>query len=153
MKDTNLISMHFSPTEMVNVNRALVTLRNILTPKCRNLMPEERAQYDIDEHQKSLIQKVNDNRSKRPELSRPDVDWDKFNADFQDHNFLELVISSLHEISNMAKDTLILHDYDALQAALRDHDYTCQRHDNAGSGFKEKYEELKPFFSAGRPAE
>lgn len=143
-----MISTHFTASEMIVIDNALTTLQKVLTPKCRNLMPEERELYGVvNEHNKIFIQKINECLTSHPEQKMPQNNWGEFSANFEDRKFLELVLSRLSKISETVKDTKILHGHDLLQAAFRDYNYTQAQYENGVPGFKEKYELLKPFFT------
>lgn len=143
----NLINLHFTAAEISAITTALNTIQTTLLAKSRNLSPAERQQYgSISEQNKLLVQKVRDYRTNQPTMSTPDVDWTEFEADYQDRNFLEVVLTRLDALQEMASDTKILHDYDVYQAALLDYDFTKYKMGASAPGFDTKYQDIKQFF-------
>jgi len=150
MSLSNLMHLHFTAAEMNSIQGAIGTIQGILNSKSRNLSPEERRKFGrVREQNKLFINKVRDFRSHQPGLSSPDVDWQEFEADYQDRNFLEQVLSDLSTLSEMAGDAKILHDFDVYKAALTDYDYTKYKRGTDSLGYDNKYNELSQFFQSG----
>ena len=143
----NLINLHFTTAEISAITTALNTIQTTILAKCRNLSPAERQQFgSISEQNKLLVQKVRDYRTNQPTMSSPDIDWTEFEADFQDRNFLEVFLTRLDALQEMASDTKMMHDYDVYQASLLDYDFTKYKMGTNTPGFDTKYQDIKQFF-------
>lgn len=145
-----LNNMHFSAAEINSAKSMLASLHALFLSKSSNLTPAERQQYaSVKEQNKLFIHKVRDYRNEQPAMSSPDVDWNEFEADFQDRNFLEDILRELKVLAEIAGDAKIMHDYDVYQAALTDYDYTKYKTGTHSPGFDVKHEDLKSFFGPG----
>jgi len=143
----DLINLHFTAAEISTVENALNTLLSTLSAKGRNLTPDERQQYgSIKEQNKLLVNKVRDYQQSQQGMSSPDVDWQEFEADFQDRNFLELVLARMETIIEIVSDTKMLHDFDVYQAALTDYDYTKYKAGTQALGYDSKHADIRQFF-------
>ncbi|MGQ3015569.1 MAG: hypothetical protein ACT6QS_17775 [Flavobacteriales bacterium] len=150
MSLSNLMDLHFTAAEMNDIRTAMSTVQGILSAKSRNLSPDERRKFGrVKEQNKLFINKVRDFHAHQPALSSPDVDWQEFEADFLDRNFLEQVLSGLNTLAELAGDAKILHDFDVYKAALTDYDYTKYKKGTDSLGYDTKYHELSQFFTGG----
>ncbi|TXI81034.1 MAG: hypothetical protein E6Q39_01845 [Crocinitomicaceae bacterium] len=144
----DLIQSHFTPAEVTQVDDLIKQIRDIITPKSRNLTAEENQRYgSINEKNKLLVNKILDYRQAQPDLSSPDVDWTEFEADHFDRQFLQSRTEALNSIIEIMNETKILHDYDNYQNALTDYSYTKYKDETmGGQGYTSKHSELKQFF-------
>jgi hypothetical protein len=144
----NLNSNHYSVAEKTAVNNSLTTIEATLSPKYKNLSPEERQRYgSINEQNKLIVNKVKDYRDSQPALSSPDVDWTEFASDFDTRNFLQATVNRIQSIIDSLGNNKILHDYDNYQAALTDYDFSKYKANTKTAGFETKTNELAQFFN------
>jgi hypothetical protein len=144
----NLNNNHYTAAEKTATLTALTTLENTLSPKYRNLTPEERKRYgSINEQNKLIVNKVQDYRNNTPNLSSPDVDWVEFQADFDSRDFIQKAMLRLQNILDNLENNKILHDFDNYQAALTDYGYSQYKAGTRVAGFENKIAEIGQFFS------
>lgn len=149
MSITNLGFKHLTEAQQAEFDNATAVLIAILKDVTQPLDEKQRISFgSINEKNKLFVNKVNDYKVTRPDLSSPDVNWDEFVKDFKDRSFSDTRLNTQMDIVRMLTDFKIVHDYDNYQAALKDYSYTQYK---AGGneptpGFKEKEKELKQFF-------
>ena len=144
----NLNNNHYTAAEKTAVQTALSAIETTLTPKYRNLSPEERKKYgSVNEQNKLIVNKVRDYRDSAPTLSSPDVDWVEFQADFESREFIQKTISRLESMLTNLNNNKILHDYDNYSAALTDYGYSQYKAGTKVAGFENKISEIGQFFS------
>lgn len=144
----NLNSNHFTPAEVTIVTDSLNAIETALSPKFKNLSPEERQRYgSVNEQNKLIINKTMDYRNSQPALCSPDVDWTEFAADYATRAFLQSSISRMQDMIDKLNNNKILHDYDNYQAALTDYDYSKYKMGTATAGYENKVNELSQFFN------
>jgi len=147
MSLSNLSDLHFTAADISAIRSALSNIESVLSPKSRNLSPEQRRKLGrIREQNKLFINKVRDFREQQPALSSPDVDWNEFEADYQDRNFLEEVLNMLNTLGELAGDAKILHDHDVYQAALTDYNYTKYKKTTDKGAYDAKFQAIRHFF-------
>jgi hypothetical protein len=89
MPITNLNNDHFTQQEKDQIDKAWLSIMQVLTRKTRNLSPEERQKYgSISEENKLVVQKVLDYNTHQPHLNSPEVDYVELAADWTDRMFL-----------------------------------------------------------------
>jgi hypothetical protein len=93
-----------------------------------------------------FVNKVHDYCKSQPALCSPDVDWQEFDADYQDRRILETRMQRLQSILEVLQNAKILHDYDNYQNALTDYSYTQYKKETEQGGYLTKFNELKQFF-------
>ena len=143
----NLNGLHYLAAEKTTVTTALTTIENALSPKFKNLSPEERTKYgSVNEQNKLFINKIRDFRNSQPTMSSPDVDWVEFQNDCDSREFLQNTIMRLEAMVNNLKSNKILHDYDCYHVALTDYDYSKYKSGTKTPGFEVKVKELSQFF-------
>ena len=143
----NLSDQHFSTAEMNTVRTLLDALHNVLSPKSRNLSPAERQELgSINEQNKLVVHKVRDYRQQQPGLSSPQIDWNEFEADFTDRNFLEELVNRLRSLLDMSIDAKILHDHDVYKTALNDYRYTRYMAGTEAPGYDVKMDDIRRLF-------
>ena len=148
----DLVQQHLQPTDVAAIDQAITALEAAFADKNRNLSAEERMRYgSINETNKLLVNKVYDYRQTQSGLSSPDIDWPEFEADYQDRMILETRINRLRTILENLSNLKILHDYDNFQNALTDYAYTQYKKDTVTTGYKQKYDDLRQFFTGGNP--
>ncbi len=146
------MDLHFTPAEMNTIRTLLDSLQSNLTPKGRNLSADERRELgSINEQNKLLVLKVWDYRNQQPALSSPQVNWPEFEADLQDRNFLEEVLTRLRSLAEISSDAKILHDRDVYLASLSDYNYTKYMAGTQTPGYDVKLEDIKQFFPGTGP--
>ncbi|MFA6059509.1 MAG: hypothetical protein WC756_14980 [Taibaiella sp.] len=148
MPITNLNNDHFTEQEKVQIEKAWVSIMQVLTRKTRNLSPKERKKYgSVSEENKLIVQKVLDYNTNQPHLNSPDVDYAELAADWTDRMFLAGFVSRMLEATNIVNNIRITHDYDAYQNSKIDYRYTKYKMDTEpGAGFESKYNDLLYFF-------
>jgi hypothetical protein len=143
----NLNGLHYLAAEKTTVTTALTSIENALSPKFKNLSPEERTKYgSVNEQNKLFINKIKDFRNSQPAMSSPDVDWTEFQNDCDSREFLQNTIMRLEAMVNNLKNNKILHDYDCYHVALTDYDYSKYKSGTKTPGFEVKVKELSQFF-------
>jgi hypothetical protein len=148
MSLTNLDNVHLTPAQLTAAQTALTDLETALAVIDVNLTPEDRRKYgSINEQNKLFVNKVNDYNNSQPALSSPEVDWNEFAADYVSRTTYEALIARLDSLIKRLDNAKILHDYDNYQAGLTDYAYTSYKAGSAASGFENKYNELKQFFT------
>jgi hypothetical protein len=144
----NLNNNHFTPEEKYVILENLAAIEAVLSPKFKNLSPEERQKYgSVNEQNKLIINKVMDFRNSQPALSSPDVDWAEFAADFDTRAFLQTTINRMQDVMSGLTNNKILHDYDNYQASLTDYDYSKYKMSTKAAGYETKCNELAQFFT------
>jgi hypothetical protein len=144
----NLNNNHFTPEEKDVVLAHLAVIETVLSPKFKNLSPEERQKYgSVNEQNKLIINKVMDFKNSQPALCSPDVDWAEFAADFDTRAFLQTTIARLQDVVNSLTNNKILHDFDNYQASLTDYDYSKYKMSTKAAGYETKCNELAQFFN------
>jgi hypothetical protein len=144
----NLNSNHFSAAEKTATLAALENLENTLSPKYKNLSPDERKKYgSINEQNKLIVNKVLDYRNNAPALSSPDVDWVEFQADYDSRDFIQKTILRLQNILDSLDNNKILHDFDNYQASLTDYGFSQYKAGTKVAGFENKVSDISQFFS------
>lgn len=144
----NLNNNHYLATEKTSILAAVVSLENSLSPKFKNLNPDERKKYgSINEQNKLIVNKVMDYRTSTPALSTPDVDWAEFQADYDSRDFIQKLMNRLQNIIDSLNNNKILHDYDNYQAALTDYGFSQYKASTKVAGFENKVAEIGQFFS------
>ncbi|MGQ3013493.1 MAG: hypothetical protein ACT6QS_07290 [Flavobacteriales bacterium] len=147
MSLSNLSDLHFTAADISTIRSAVSTIESVLSSLSRNLSPEQRRKLGrVREQNKLFINKVRDYHVQQPALSSPDVDWNEFEADYQDRNFLEEVLNSLHALGELAGDAKILHDHDVYQAALTDYNYTKYKKTTDKGAYDAKFQAIRTFF-------
>lgn len=147
MPINNLTDQHFSPADMHTIRTLLDSLHNAISPKTRNLSPAERQEYgSINEQNKLVVHKVRDYRQQQPALSSPQIDWNEFEADFADRNFLEELLSRIRNLLDMTSDCKILHDHDVYKTALNDYQYTRYMAGTEAPGYDVKMDDIRRLF-------
>jgi hypothetical protein len=148
MPITNLNNDHFTEQEKVQIDKAWVSIMQVLTRKTRNLSPEERQKYgSISEENKLVVQKVLDYNTNQPHLNAPEVDYAELGADWIDRLYLSGFLSRMVEATNIVNNIRITHDYDAFQNSRIDYKYTKYKlSTEPGAGFESKYNDLLYFF-------
>ncbi len=144
----NLNNNHFTAAEKTAALAALATLESTLSPKYKNISPEERKKYSsINEQNKLIVNKVLDYRNNTPALSSPDVDWVEFQADYDSRDFIQKAMSRLQNVLDSLENNKILHDYDNYQASLIDYGYSQYKSGTKVAGFENKVSEIGQFFN------
>ena len=148
----NLNAPHISDTERQVILAVFDQLLTLLTPKFCQLSAEERQRYgSVNEQNKLLINKVFEFKRSQPNLSAPEIDWNKFEADHNDRGFLSQIIMITESILYDIQSTKMAHDNDNYNAARMDYAYSEYRAKNDILGSLQKYNELKQFFSRTTP--
>ena len=148
----NLNAPHISDTEQQAILAVFDQLLTLLTPKFCQLSAEERQRYgSVNEQNKLLINKVFEFKQSQPNLSAPEIDWHKFEADHNDRVFLSQIIMIVESILYDIQSTKMAHDNDNYNAARIDYAYSEYRAKNDILGSLQKYNELKQFFSRTTP--
>lgn len=141
------MDQHFTPAEINTIRTLVTSLHNVISPKSRNLSPAERQGFgSINEQNKLLVQKVRDYRLQQPGLSSPQIDWNEFEADFADRNFLEELLNHLRSLVDITSDCKILHDHDVYKTALNDYHYTRYMASTDAPGYDVKMEDIRRLF-------
>lgn len=141
------IQQHVSPEGKTAIDKALSDLETAIKSYVRNLTAEERQRYgSINEKNKLLVNKVWDYRQTQPELSSPDVNWEEFEADYNDRSFIETRMNRIASFIGMMENAKILHDWDNYQNSLTDYSYTQYKADTEAGGYEVKRNELRQFF-------
>lgn len=144
----NLNTKHFVATDKTEINAALTALEKALNPKFVNLSAEERKKYgSINEQNKLVVNKVKDYHQSNPNLSSPDVDWNEFQLDYEDREFIAMTLQRLLNLIDGLGNNKILADFDNFQAALTDYNYSKYKSTTKAFGYEEKCNELGQFFS------
>lgn len=144
----NLNSNHFTAAEKTATLAAIETIESTLSPKYKNLSPEERKKYgSINEQNKLIVNKVLDYYNNAPALSSPDVDWVEFQADYDSRDFIQKSILRLQNILDSLDNNKILHDFDNYQASLTDYGYSQYKAGTKVAGFENKVSQIGQFFS------
>jgi hypothetical protein len=144
----NLNNNHFTPEEKDAVLANLAVIEAVLSPKFKNLSPEERQKYgSVNEQNKLIINKIMDFRNSQPALSSPDVDWAEFAADFDTRAFLQTTMNRMQDVINSLNNNKILHDFDNYQASLTDYEYSRYKMSTKTAGYETKCNELAQFFN------
>lgn len=144
----NLNNVHYTAEEKTAATKAIDDLEAALTPKFRNLTPEERKKYgSINEQNKLIVNKALDYRNTQPGLSSPDVDWEEFKNDYQSREFIQGIMVRLQSVLDGLDNNKILHDFDNYQAALTDYGYSQYKAGTKTAGFETKVKEMSQFFN------
>lgn len=147
MAISNLGKAHLTTAQKKDIDDALVLINNVLTAIVPNLSDEERRKFgSINEQNKLLVNKLLDYRQNQPALSSPDVDWDEFEADFEDRQFADTRLATLANLHRMLNDFKIVHDYDNYQNSLQDYSYAQYKTGTNTPGFAQKQADIKQFF-------
>lgn len=144
----NLNGLHYTSAEKTSTNTLLTSLEAALSPKYKNLSPDERSRYgSVQETNKLIINKVKDYRNNQPALSSADVDWVEFLVDCDSRDFIQATIARLESVALSLKNNKILHDYDAYQSSLTDYEYSQYKNNTKAAGFEFKVNDLSQFFN------
>lgn len=140
----------FTDDEMATFRTAIATAKAIIASKFVNLEPKDRTKYgSISEQNKLIINKVWDYHVNMPHLSNTDIDWDEYKAQNNTRTNFTNVIALLGEIKELCNDPRILVDYSLFGLARQDYKWTKYKAEDdggSGSGYEEKYNDLKQFF-------
>ena len=153
----NLNAPHINDVERQAILALVQQLKALLLPKLVQFSADERQQYGaVNEQNKLLINKVAELRQSQPNLSAPQVDWPKFEADYEDRKFLSDLLMLLQSVTYDVQSTKIAHDNDNYNTARIDYAFTeyCAKCDMIGA--VQKHGELKQFFkrsSSNKPDE
>lgn len=143
----NIIESKWSEEDKAAFNDLLKQMETLIKNKMVSLTAEERAHFgSVNEQSKLLINKTRDFRINDPTLSSPDIDWEKFESDYQARRFIESATLRLDSISSQFKSTKILHDYDNRQDSLKDYSYSKYKINAGESGFTQKVAQIQQFF-------
>lgn len=144
----NLAQQHLSNDEMTIIDQSLDALEQVLEGRKRNLSPEERQRYgSVNEANKLFVNKVYDFSKTQPGMCSPDVDWEEFEADYQDRTLIQTRLNRLKSLMEILENNKILHDFDNFQNALMDYSFTQYKKDSVAGGYVSKFNELRQFFS------
>lgn len=142
----NLNAPHFDDVERQTILALVQQLKALLLPKFMQLLPEERQRYGaVNEQNKLFLSKVAELRESQPDLSSPQVDWLKFQADFDDRKFLGELLMYLKSLTYDVQSTKIAHDHDNFNAARLDYAFTEYSTKSDSIGAIQKFNELKQF--------
>ena len=148
----NLNAPHISDTEQQAILAVFDQLSTLLTPKFCQLSAEERQRYgSVNEQNKLFINKIFEFKQSQPNLSAPEIDWTKFEADHSDRVFLGQIVMVLQSMLYDVQSTKMAHDNDNYNAARMDYAYSEYRAKNDILGSLQKYNELKQFFNRTAP--
>ncbi|HUM51038.1 MAG TPA: hypothetical protein PK431_04450 [Chitinophagales bacterium] len=140
----------FTDDEMATIRTALGTAKAVIASKFVNLEPADRTKYgSISEKNKLIVNKVWDYRVNMPHLSNSDIDWDAYKAQNNTRSNYKNVMALLNEINELCDDPRILVDYSLFGLARQDYKWTKYKAEDdggSGSGYEEKYNDLKQFF-------
>ena len=143
----NLNPPHTSEVERQAILDAIKHLKNLLLPKLVQLSSDERQRYGaVNEQKKLFLNKVAELRSTQPQLSAPQVDWVKYEADHIDRNFFSDLIMLMRSLLYDVQSTKIAHDHDNANLARIDYAYAEFLAKSDIIGAVQKYSELKQFF-------
>ena len=143
----NLNAPHISDTERQVILAVFDQLLTLLTPKFFQLSAEERQRYgSVNEQNKLFINKIFEFKQSQPNLSAPEIDWTKFEADHSDRVILGQIVMVLQSMLYDVQSTKMAHDNDNYNAARIDYAYSEYRAKNDILGSLQKYNELKQFF-------
>jgi len=146
----NFNDRHFIDQEKIALEDLVTQLETGFASKLANLTAEERKQFgSVNEQNKLVIIKVKHLADHQIDLRCPDVDWQKFDADYTSREFLEAILGRLERLTYDMTSAKILHDYDNYQNALRDYEYSKYKNNLEAPGFATKVRELRQFFKGG----
>ncbi|MFA6150386.1 MAG: hypothetical protein WC716_03630 [Chitinophagaceae bacterium] len=147
---TNLIHTQLSPEDLALALSKLHEVLDILKPSTMDITPAERKKYGrIREHKKLIVQKVLDYNKNQPDMSSPDIDWDKFHASWASRSGFATIESLCNILLEACSDPRILHDYYLYDTAMVEYNYTkyrATRSTGKGGGFTTKLESIKELF-------
>ena len=148
MPVNQLIYTQLSEADLILAVNKLNEVIEIVSRSSTNITPEERKRYgSIKEHKKLLVEKTIHYRNQHPDMSSPDVDWDKYNSSWQSRKGFEQLESICDTLKEMCSDPRILHDYFLFENALVEYGFTKYKAANAAQGaYTTKMEDLKQFF-------
>ena len=151
MAQIPVILPKLSDAEVATIRTSMNAIKTILAPKFVNLEPEDRQKFgSINEKNKLVINKVKDFRDNQPALSNPDIDWTAFNEKSITRKNFMLVIDMINEINELCNDPRTLVDYSLFGDARKDYKYSKYKAEDDGSGssgYENKYEALREFFT------
>jgi hypothetical protein len=148
MDFTNLGSEHLSLSERDQAFNLIDQLQTLLQPKLVQLDAEERKKYgSVNEQNKLIINKVLDYSKAMPHLRDPELDWAEFDADYQDRQILEMLVTRLQSFVYALENTKIVHDYDNYRAALNDYSHAQYKAERKQAEYLQKANDLQQLFS------
>lgn len=148
MDFTNFGSEHLSLNERDQAFNLIDQLQTLLQPKLVQLNAEERKKYgSVNEQNKLIINKVLDYSRAMPHLRDPELDWTEFDADYQDRQILEMLVTRLQSFIYALENTKIVHDYDNYRAALNDYSHAQYKAERRQPEFLQKVNDLQQLFS------
>ncbi|MBN2402317.1 MAG: hypothetical protein JXN64_07935 [Spirochaetes bacterium] len=123
MPQQNLVTVNFTGDETANINAAILSLKEALLPKLKQLNPEEKKDVaKMGDKTLAFVQKALEQAETNPELVPPFLDVNEFRSDFNAVETLRQMEASLEQISDALRDTIILAGSDAFSAALMFYD-------------------------------
>ena len=126
-------------------------IKAVLAPKFINLEPADRTKYgSINEKNKLVINKVRDYRDNMPALSNPEINWVNYIKNSNTRKNYMMAVDLLNELHELCNDPRTMVDYVLFGEARRDYKFTKYKAEDDGggaSGFEQKYNDLKQFFS------
>ena len=144
----NLNNDHFTAAEIVTLLSQLSALENTIAPKAISISKQERKKFSsVNEQNKLVIDKVKEFHLNQPDLSTPHVDWLEFSKDYESRKLTEAVLNRLKSLVEIVENKKITHDYDNLNAALKDYDYCKYQSRNNTAGYQVKLQELAQFYT------
>jgi len=143
----NLGRLHLDGAKKTAITGAFDIIEATLLTVTQNLSSEERSRYgSVNETNKLLINNIRDYNITQRSLSSNDVDWEEFEADYQDRIFADTNEKRLHNILRMLTDFKIAHDFDNYQAALTDYQFSKYKANTKTPGFTEKVADIRQLF-------
>ncbi|MEC4050746.1 hypothetical protein OX284_015005 [Flavobacterium sp. SUN046] len=147
MNRNTLDAAHLSLEQKTTIDAGIDSIEEVVIAVTMAFSKDERRRYgSVNEQNKLFINKVNDYKENQPELKSPDVDWNKFEADYADRTFADTRMFRIENIMRMLSDFKIAHDYDNHKMSLKDYEYSQYKQGMEIPGFAEKVSELKQFF-------
>lgn len=149
----NKISIELTAQEKADLTTALDTIRNILTPKCINLTPEERKEFgSVGDERVAWIMKVKNYMQQYPQVVPFFVDAVEHGKDYQAFGDLTPFRQQLDELTDMVSDTKLLVGYDLWQNSLSVYNYVALLAQQQNiPGITPLYEDLKQEFPGRGP--
>jgi hypothetical protein len=149
----NLISLQFTPAELLQLDAALQSIEAVLVGKTVNLTPAERQQYgSIAEQNKLFVNKAKSYMEQYPAYVPSFLDTAEFNNDYAARQQIETRLQRLQSIAEQLSDTKVLLDHDNYFNALSFYRNIRFLSNENVPGTTTLYQDMKQFFTSNTPS-
>jgi hypothetical protein len=153
MAQENMMSVEFTPDEIMKIEHAIRTIEEIMYGKGRSLTPKERQSYGRVKYEKEVwVTKVKEKMDDNADTIPAYIDKAEFDRDYLAHTLINKWSAGLEKHFNLFEDTNRLLGFDLDESSLMYYRSIRSAAQNNAPGARTIYEELKQQFnSGGRP--